>query len=98
MSAIPLCPTLNLGLDFLTWRESLEANSSPLAGHNEGKTFMNSPSKFDDPKTSLDSCQLEFTFFKRGTPADIYSFLKFIYSEKAIKFCEISTVDSTVTT
>ena len=27
-----------------------------------------------------------------------YSLLKFIYSEKATKFCEISTVDLTVTT
>ena len=28
---------------------------------------------------------------------DIFLFIKFIYSEKATKFCEISTVDLTIT-
>ena len=67
MSAIPLCPTLNLGLDFLSWRESLEANSSPLAGHNEGKTFMNSHSIFDVPTFSLYFLEI----FKRRTSSKL---------------------------
>ena len=44
---------------------------------------------------------IKYSFTRRKKTSEVWTqseFLKFIYSKKATKFCEISTVDLTVTT
>ena len=61
-----------------------------------GKTLISfSISKWHKSKMHSANCNTNlngFNFFLKE------HFLKFIYSEKATKFCEISTVDLTITT